>query len=75
MLSHWLGQSGTLRRLAAQYRGMDFPGDVITARGRVTKKYIQESQGCVELEVWVENQRGEKNTPGTATAVLPLRSH
>ena len=74
MLTDWLGEGGTLKKIGVSYRGMDFPGDTLTCRGRVTNKYVKEGENYVELDIWTENQRGEKTTPGTAVVALPSRS-
>src|SRR3972149_3213032 len=39
MLRAWIGDWGRIRRLACQYRGVNYKGDTITCRGRVVKKY------------------------------------
>jgi len=72
MLTDWLGETGMLKKTGVSYRGMDFPGDTLTCRGRVTNKYAKGRENYVELEIWTENQRGEKTTPGTA--IVSLRS-
>jgi acyl dehydratase len=74
LMTDFAGAHGWLRKLAVQYRGMDQPGSKITARGKVTKKYIDGSDHVVECEIWLENAKGEKTTPGTATVVLPSRA-
>ncbi|MDP2953070.1 MAG: MaoC/PaaZ C-terminal domain-containing protein [Chloroflexota bacterium] len=74
MLTDWLGEAGTLKKLGISYRGLDYPGDTLTFRGKVTGKSAKGQEKVVELEVWVENQRGEKTTPGTATVTLPART-
>lgn len=73
MLRAWIGDSGRIKRVACQYRRINYKGDTITSRGRVVKKYGQEGDNLVDLEVWVENQNGEVITPGTATVALPSR--
>lgn len=75
MVVEWMGEGGTLRKFGVQYRGMDVPGDQLTCRGRVTRKYRDADWGMVDLEVWLENSKGEKTTPGHATVELPLRDH
>ncbi|MBM3926095.1 MAG: dehydratase [SAR202 cluster bacterium] len=74
LMTDWIGEHGTLRKLGAQYRGMDRPGDTLLCKGRVTKKYVKGGEHLVDCEVWVENQKGEKFTPGVATAALPTRN-
>lgn len=73
LITDWLGQSGTIRRLKAEYRDMDFPGDIIACRGRVIHKYSKNGGYFVDCEVWIENQRGVTTTRGIATVGLPSR--
>ncbi len=72
-MTDWMGPLGTLKRLTCQYRGMDFPGQPITAKGNVTRRYHDMGQDLVECEIWLENPDGQKTTPGTATVQLPRR--
>ena len=73
LMSDFAGELGWLRKLTVQYRGMDQPGAKITARGKVTKKYVDGQDHVVECEIWLENAKGEKTTPGSATVILPSR--
>lgn len=73
MLRAWIGDLGRIRRVACQYRGINYKGDTITCRGRVVKKYRQGGQNLVDLELRVENQNGEIISPGQATVALPSR--
>jgi len=79
MMTNWIGEDGTLKRLSAQYRGMDIPGPALSTeptmicKGRVTNKYIQDGDHCVECEVWTETGEGQVTTPGSATVILPTK--
>ena len=73
LMTDWIGDKGKLKKLSCNYRGNDLPGENITCRGKVTKKYVQDSEHMVECEIWTENVQGEKTTPGTAIAVLPSK--
>ena len=72
-MTGWMGPLGALKRLACQYRGMDFPGNAITAKGRVLRTYQAEGQNLVDCEIWLENPEGQRTTPGSATVALPSR--
>jgi hypothetical protein len=39
----------------------------------VIKKYEEGGEHLVECEIWVENGKGEKTTPGSALVALPTR--
>ena len=72
-MTDWMGPSGTLKRLACQYRGMDFPEQAITAKGTVIRKYREQGSNLVDCTIWLENPEGQKTTPGSATVGLPSR--
>ena len=73
LMTDWIGEAGDLRKLSAQYRGMDVPGSPIYAKGVVTRKYVEAGDHLVECDIWLENADGEKTTPGRATVSLPSR--
>lgn len=74
LVTDWIGEWGTLKKLSVQYRGMDVPGDKLTCKGKVSKKHENAGQLLVDLEIWVENGKGEKTTPGSATVALPSKN-
>lgn len=73
LVTDWMGEGGTLKKLSVQYRGMDVPGDTLTCKGKVTSKYVKDGQHFVDLDIWLENGKGQATTPGKATVVLPSR--
>ncbi len=73
LVTDWIGEQGALKKLNVQYRGMDYPNDPLTCRGKVTKKYVQDGKHMADCEIWLENGKGEKTTPGSATVILPTR--
>ncbi len=74
LMTDFAGDHGRLKKLSVQYRGMDVPGVKIVCKGRVTKKYSENGEHLVDCEIWLENAKGEKTTPGAATVVLPSRA-
>ena len=70
LLHDWIGNSGRIKRFGCSYRGMDVPNEDILCRGKVTKKYEENGERLVDLEVWTENPKGKRTTPGTATVKL-----
>ncbi len=66
----WL-RGARLRRFAARFVKIIWPGDVLTSRGRVVDRRF-EGGGvyAVDIEVWTENQRGELVLKGLVTAQL-----
>lgn len=73
LLTDWIGQRGSIKKLAVEYRGMDMPGSKVYCRGLVTSKKIEDEIGIVECEIWLEDASGKKTTPGKAVVALPLR--
>ena len=74
IITAWIGDRGTLRKLSAQYRGMDVPGTPIYGKGVVKKKNVQDGENIVECELWLEDHEGQRTTPGYAVASLPSRN-
>ncbi|MCH7484114.1 MAG: dehydratase [Chloroflexi bacterium] len=73
LMTQWMGPEGVLKKLSCQYRGMDVPGQTITGKGTVIRKYQEQGQNLVDCQIWLENPKGEKTTPGAATVTLPSR--
>ena len=71
MLDDWMGEGGRIFKLATQYRSMNVPEDTLIAKGKVTAKRHEDGKNLVELDVWVDDQKGIKNTIGSATVILP----
>lgn len=72
MLTNWAGDPGVISRLGFRFRDFAFPGDMVTCRGRVAGKSIQDGRRLVECELSVENQDGKLLlSPAHATLVLP----
>jgi len=74
LMTDWMGEQGSLRKLTCSYKGMNFPGETVTAKGKVIKKYIDAGEHRVECNIWVENPKGEKTASGMAIAIMPSRS-
>ena len=74
LMTDFAGEHGWVRKLAVQYRGMDQPGSKVVCKGKVARKYVESGNHLVDCEIWLENAKGEKTTPGTATVILPSRS-
>ena len=67
LLRQWIGDDGWIKRIQCQFRGMNFKNDDITAKG-VGKKVCEEGgEKLVDLELWTENQKGDKLCPASAT--------
>jgi acyl dehydratase len=66
-LERWAGP-GTLRRLGTTFRGLLLPDRTIRVCGAITQR--DESARTLEVDVWIENDDGERSVIGTATMAL-----
>jgi acyl dehydratase len=73
-VTDWVGV-GRVRRISVRFAALVRLGDVITCHGRVTAKRPAQGHddGQVDLDLWAENQKGEKVVTGRATVSLPSR--
>jgi acyl dehydratase len=72
-LTDWAG-AGTVRKLGVRFAGLVRLKDTVTCKGRVVAVTPRDGTGLVDLELWAENQRGEKVVTGKATVALPART-
>jgi len=72
MVNNWMGEQGSFKKIGISFRNMVFPGKDATCKGKITKKYIQDGEGHLECDVWVEDAEGQITTKGTAIVALPL---
>ena len=73
LITDWIGDQGSLKKLTCNYRDMNFPNENITCRGKVSKKYIENGEHSIECNIWAENTKGEKTVTGRAIVTLPTR--
>jgi len=68
MIITWLGEHGSLVKLAIQYRGVDVPGIRLTGRGLVTERYSDGEGNWIIGDVWLEDPTGARNTRGSVVS-------
>jgi acyl dehydratase len=66
LVSNWLGHAGRIRKLSCQYRGMDVPDKEFVCTGKVVRKFEENGEKLVELELAAVNDQGQPTTPGQA---------
>ena len=71
-VTDWAG-AGRVRKIGVRFAALVRLKDVVTCRGRVLGTSRRDDEYLVELEIWAENQRGEKVVAGKATVALPTR--
>jgi acyl dehydratase len=72
-VTDWIGDEGKVKKLTCNNRGADYPGDEFTVKGKIIKKYQDNGENLVELDLWGENPAGDKTTFGIAVAALPSK--
>jgi acyl dehydratase len=70
MITDWIGEYGTLKKLQTVNKQMMFPHKNITCKGKVVNKYIKDNQCLIECEIWAEG--GEKSVLVVGNAVVAL---
>ena len=73
LLVDFAGPGGWLRRFYVQHRGMDYPGDTLTAAGAVTGRREIDGVGHADCAITLTNSRGHQTAAGAATVALPRR--
>src|SRR5262245_51978660 len=74
LLMRWIGEAGTLKRLSYANRDIAYVNEPLTCKGIVTRTWIDNGNGYVECEIWVENAQEIRLTPGQATVILPRKN-
>ena len=70
LITDWIGEQGSLRKLTCSYKGMNFPGEPLVCKGEVSRKYVENGEHCVACNIWAENERSEKTISGTAIVII-----
>ena len=74
IVTDWMGDDGTLKRLNASIRHPNVVGDTNTVRGSVQRKFEENDEHLVELQIENVNQSGLPTALGTAIVSLPRRT-
>ena len=74
LCSNWMGDDGFLHKLSVEMRRPNFLADTTWLRGRLVRKYTEGGDHLVDVEMWADNQRGERHATGNATIILPTRT-
>lgn len=71
IVTDWMGDEGTLKKLTVSVRHPNIVGDTNTVYGKVTNKFIEDDEHRVELQIENRNQAGLATALGTAIVALP----
>ncbi|MEE8041205.1 MAG: hypothetical protein V3T15_00260, partial [Pseudomonadales bacterium] len=72
-LQDWIGDEVEIREVGCQYRSINQKNDVLTVKGTIKEKKVEEGENRVVLEMNVVNQEGGATCPGHAIVVLPSK--
>jgi len=73
VLNDFAGQEGRIGHLEVSFRRSVLHGDKLHALGLVTDTIPGDGEGTVRMDVFFENERGERPLQGTADVILPSR--
>ena len=73
IVTDWMGDDGTLKKLSASIRHPNVVGDTNVVLGEVAGKSIVAGEGLVETRMRVVNQSGLTTAFGTAVVALPRK--
>ncbi|MDR0874699.1 MAG: MaoC family dehydratase N-terminal domain-containing protein [Clostridiales Family XIII bacterium] len=73
-VTDWMGDAGFVKSMDSQARRMLFFGDMTFAKGTVKKKYVENGEHLVLLDVWGENQDGVVHTKADFVVKLVSKS-
>ena len=75
LATNWMGDDGFLTKLDCQMRRLWLYGQILWLNGKVVRKYIENGEPLVDLELRAENQDGFLVMPAAATVRLLSREH
>jgi acyl dehydratase len=70
LVSNWMGDDGFVKTLDCRHRSTNILGDINWLKGTVTKKYVENGEHLVDLDLWAENLEGRVPIRATATVKL-----
>lgn len=65
LLSDW-ARGAQLRRYSVKFNKIVWPGDTVVLKGRVSDRWGEAGRYFAEVDLWVENQKGELVLKGTS---------
>jgi len=63
-------EGASMRRFGVRMLKLVWPGDVLTCRGVIVDKRVENGEHVVDADVWADNQRGETVAKGRVLAVV-----
>ena len=73
LVTDWMGPRGTLQFIDVSFRRPVQHDDRLQSQALVTDTTEEDGRGVVKLDIYLENERGERPLQGTAAVELPRR--
>ncbi len=73
LITNWCGDWAQVRRLDVKNGLPNLLGDLTKYSGRVVDLSVEDGDHLVTVELWAENQRGDRTVTGKAVVKLPSR--
>jgi hypothetical protein len=73
-VTDWIGDDAFVKSMDSQDRRMVFFGDMTFVKGKVGRKFVENDEHLVELNVWGENQDGVTHTKSDFIVKLVSRA-
>ena len=73
-VTNWIGDDGVVKKLDLQNRAINYHGDMNWIKGKVARKYVENGEHLVDLDLMNECQDGRVNTKGMGIVRLLSRA-
>jgi acyl dehydratase len=70
VVRNWMGESGRIVSMSCQFRAPNLRDQVVSACGRVTEVGPTDDGLAVTLEVWTQDEEGNRMAPGACKVLL-----
>jgi acyl dehydratase len=71
LLREWIGLQGRIKKIGPfRMKIFNCVGDLVTFKGKVREKRLEDGQGIVTLDIWSETPKGE-TVMGEAAVIVP----
>jgi acyl dehydratase len=67
-ITAWIDPS-CVAKYAVSFKAMTMPGDVLTAKGQIQKKYEKDGKKMADCNVWIEDEKAEVKIEGKLSVI------
>jgi hypothetical protein len=72
-VTNWMGDDGFVKKLDLQNRSVNYLGNMNWVKGKIVRKYAENGEHLVDLDLYAECEDGRIHTKGTGTVRLLSR--